>query len=221
MTLAVRRSDRAQKNLCLGAATVTCTCQSLPAAGAASTRSRCFTSLMQAIDKHSYKPDHECMRFGSDDDFNVSEMMGKMIVYKWGPISWYLARVHKLAPNQGGEGHNCLLTFDLSDGKEAAVALYPSNQVQFFNTLDETATQAQYSWMPVKQVQLDASQDVAASAITSPKKRKPGGGRPPHVRWAPAVGPTSKKPKAARKPWRAIARSSCVMPCASTATDPS
>jgi hypothetical protein len=170
----------------------------LPAAGAASTRSRCFTSLMQAIDKHSYKPDHECMRFGSDDDFNVSEMMGKMIVYKWGPISWYLARVHKLAPNQGGEGHNCLLTFDLSDGKEAAVALYPSNQVQFFNTLDETATQAQYSWMPVKQVQLDASQDVAASAITSPKKRKPGGGRPPHVRWAPAVGPTSK-PKAARR----------------------
>ena len=152
--------------------------------------SKCYNSLMAALDKHGYRPDPSKMTFDDDEDFVVDDFIGSTIVFKYGTVKWYLARVLALSDDMCNSGFNCRIYFWLDDEKIIGVGLRSSKQVTFFDPSNEQQAHPRESWLPVKEAALHLNGEGLGEAHSP--ARSSGSGRPKEARFAPAYGPMAK-----------------------------
>ena len=127
-----------------------------------------------------------------DDDFEISQFVGDVVVFKYGSVKWYLAKVEEAGSEAIAQGWNCTLNWWLDAAPSKTLGkLCASTQVVHFKPGDESQSHKQGSWLPVKLTDLRMSDESLAS-VNSPAKPA-NRGRPQSNRLAPAHGPTSKR----------------------------
>ena len=91
------------------------------------------------MDKNGYKPNADkYVRPGmDDDDFEISQFVGDVVVFKYGSVKWYLAKVEEAGSEAIAQGWNCTLNWWLDAAPSKTLAkLCASTQVVHFKPGD-------------------------------------------------------------------------------------